>query len=98
MKKHEVRRQPTQADVARWQKFADKIAEARKLLTEADTILGLEVIPSLDGDDTTSFDLVKRIGDRLEQVRMACWIEHPVESHWAGGPKDAPYFSLSWRH
>lgn len=93
-----MKRQPTQADVVRWQKFVDKVAEARKLLAEADTILGLEVIPSLTGDDTTSFDLVKRIGDRLEQARLAAWIEHPVASHWAGGPVDAPFpNTYSWR-
>lgn len=94
-----MKRQPTVEDVKRWQRFTEKMAEARKALDEANVIIGLEIIPSLDGDDQTSFDLIKTIDERLERARMAAYIEHPVEQHWAGGPKDAPWpNTLHWRY
>jgi hypothetical protein len=94
-----MRRQPTLEDVARWQRFTDKMKEASKLLSEAYAMIGIEILPSLDGNDTTSFDLIKKIDAKLEQARMAAYIEHPVEQHWSGGPKDAPWpNTLRWRY
>lgn len=94
-----MKRSPTEEDVVRWQGLVDKVDEAKRALAEADERLGA-LIPTLDGNDG-SLDLAQRIGQLLEEARLACQrIEHPVSKHWAGGSLSDPgpsKQSLHWR-
>jgi len=96
-----MRRDPTQADVERWQPLIDRVAEAREALKAADEAL-LQVMTTCDGRDETTLGLVESMGDALDAARMAArGIEHPVISRWSGGslrdPGDGSQTSLAWR-
>lgn len=93
-----LNRQPTPEDVTRWQPFADKMVEVRKVLDEADTLIG-KLICTLDGNDHTSLALAQTLSRKMEVARMAADIRHPVEQHWSGGPiQNSGPNTLRWRY
>jgi len=93
------RRPATKVDPERWNAVLAKVAEARRALNDADVLLG-QVIPTLDGDDLRSHEVVATLNKGLDAARMAAGnVQHPVEEHWAGGSlKDDVPNSLHWRY